>query len=78
MLSRQARDPGPALLFGVNFADGRIKGYGLMGPDGEKTFFVQCCRGNTGYGINDFKTKTLNRTAIIEQKKNRVTAQLEA
>lgn len=42
------------LLFGVNFADGRIKGYGLdfMGQD--KTFFVQCCRGNADYGVNDF------------------------
>ena len=31
-----------ALLFGVNFADGRIKGYGLQMPfgPGEKTFFV--------------------------------------
>ncbi|MEI8386252.1 MAG: DUF1566 domain-containing protein [Verrucomicrobiota bacterium] len=43
-------------LFGVNFADGRIKGYDLMMPGGreEKTFFVQCVRGNPGYGKNDF------------------------
>jgi len=42
-------------LFGVNFADGRIKGYGLTMPGGaEKTFFVQCVRGNTSYGINSF------------------------
>jgi hypothetical protein len=66
-------------LFGVNFADGRIKGYGLtmpgpnqgrpvpqgvrpggqsaaggITPNGEKTFFVICVRGNTGYGKNDF------------------------
>lgn len=42
-------------LFGVNFADGRIKGYGLTTPDGStKTFFVQCVRGNTGYGVNAF------------------------
>lgn len=41
-------------LFGVNFADGRIKGYDLTMPDGaEKTFFVQCVRGNPSYGIND-------------------------
>ncbi|PWB70426.1 MAG: hypothetical protein C3F15_13880, partial [Holophagae bacterium] len=39
------------MLFGVNFADGRIKGYGLAMPDGsEKTFFVQCVRGNLSYG----------------------------
>ena len=42
-------------LFGVNFADGRIKGYGLTMPGGgNKTFFVQCVRGNTDYGINNF------------------------
>jgi hypothetical protein len=44
------------LMFGVNFADGRIKGYGLtMGPGVEKTFFVQLVRGNPGYGENDFE-----------------------
>ncbi|MCI0498571.1 MAG: DUF1566 domain-containing protein [Planctomycetales bacterium] len=43
-------------LFGVNFADGRIKGYDLFMPGGgaEKTFFVLCVRGNPGYGKNDF------------------------
>lgn len=43
-------------LFGVNFADGRIKGYDLFMPGGgmEKTFFVQCVRGNPSYGKNDF------------------------
>ena len=44
------------LLFGVNFADGRIKGYGLSMPGGgDKTFFVLCCRGNEQYGRNDFQ-----------------------
>jgi hypothetical protein len=45
------------MMFGVNFADGRIKGYGLISPDprqGEKTFFVRLCRGNTDYGTNSF------------------------
>ena len=41
-------------LFGVNFADGRIKGYGLDTMRGEKTFFVLCVRGNPDYGSNDF------------------------
>lgn len=42
-------------LFGVNFADGRIKGYDLTMPDrSEKTFFVQCVRGSTNYGVNQF------------------------
>lgn len=43
-------------VFGVNFADGRIKGYDLAGPGGgEKTFFVLCVRGNPAYGRNDFQ-----------------------
>ncbi|MBT3318607.1 MAG: DUF1566 domain-containing protein [Clostridia bacterium] len=43
------------LAFGVNFADGRIKGYGLTDPlGGEKTFFVMHVRGNTEYGQNNF------------------------
>ena len=47
--------PEVQLLFGVNFADGRIKGYGMTMPGmGDKTFFVQCVRGNAYYGINDF------------------------
>ena len=42
-------------LFGVNFADGRIKGYDSTMPGGmAKTFFVQCVRGNTQYGVNNF------------------------
>jgi len=47
---------GYAKLFGVNFADGRIKGYDLLMPGGgrEKTFFVQYVRGNAQYGQNDF------------------------
>ena len=47
---------GAGKLFGVNFADGRIKGYDLTMPGGmEKTFFVQCVRGNANYGTNDFR-----------------------
>jgi hypothetical protein len=45
----------PNQMFGVNFADGRIKGYGTTMPGrGEKTFFVLCVRGNPAYGHNDF------------------------
>jgi len=41
------------MLFGVNFADGRIKGYGLtMNGGSQKTFYVICVRGNTSYGVN--------------------------
>jgi hypothetical protein len=46
---------GQATLFGVNFADGRIKGYGLRMPNGTvKKFVVLCVRGNPGYGTNAF------------------------
>ena len=45
---------GQQTLFGVNFADGRIKGYGLGYSGSGKTFFVMCCRGNTSYGENQF------------------------
>ncbi|MBN1257162.1 MAG: DUF1566 domain-containing protein [Planctomycetes bacterium] len=41
-------------MFGVNFADGRIKGYGLMTPKGEKTFYALYVRGNPEYGKNKF------------------------
>lgn len=47
---------GAETMFGVNFADGRIKGYGLTDPrgNGEKTFFVLYVRGNPAYGENNF------------------------
>ena len=46
-------------LFGLNLADGRIKGYDLVMPGNqEKTFFIQCVRGNNNYGINDFVDNT--------------------
>lgn len=46
-----------SLVFGVNFADGRIKGYGtgpMPGGTGDKTFFVLYVRGDAGYGVNQF------------------------
>jgi len=45
---------GNKTVFGVNFADGRIKGYGLWLRGGEKTFYVLYVRGNPDYGKNDF------------------------
>lgn len=50
-------------LFGVNFADGRIKGYGLTSPKGEKKFYVYFVRGNADYGKNDF-VETDNGTIV--------------
>jgi hypothetical protein len=47
---------GDATVFGVNFADGRIKGYPRdTGPGGQPfTKFVRYVRGNADYGVNDF------------------------
>jgi len=45
---------GDETVFGVNFADGRIKGYGLVIGGAPKTFFVSHVRGNPSYGVNDF------------------------
>ncbi|MCF7848372.1 MAG: sulfatase-like hydrolase/transferase [Kiritimatiellales bacterium] len=46
---------GNETMFGVNFADGRIKGYPIQSRRGEKTFFVLYVRGNPDYGKNKFK-----------------------
>jgi len=45
---------GGGTLFGLNLADGRIKGYGLSFMGGDKTFFVMYVRDNTSYGQNSF------------------------
>lgn len=41
---------GDPTMFGVNYVDGRIKGY----PTHIKEFYVRCVRGNSEYGSNDF------------------------
>jgi hypothetical protein len=41
-------------MFGVNFADGRIKGYGLRRRDREKAFYVLYVRGNPAYAGGEF------------------------
>jgi len=45
---------GDHTVFGVNFADGRIKGYGTSLHGSDKLAFVQYVRGGNNYGINDF------------------------
>jgi hypothetical protein len=44
-------------IFGVNFADGRIKGYNDLVPStgAENALYVRYVRGNKTYGINNFK-----------------------
>ncbi len=62
---------GNKTMFGVNFADGRIKGYptGNAGPKGTKKYFVLYVRGNKNYGKNDFvdngETVTDNATGLM-------------
>jgi PKD repeat protein len=41
---------GNPTVFGLNLADGRIKGY----PQNNKTYYVLCVRGNSDYGVNEF------------------------
>ncbi len=47
---------GNETMFGVNFADGRIKGYPMKDPRGRggKKFYVMYVRGNKDYGKNQF------------------------
>jgi hypothetical protein len=46
---------GADTMFGVNFVDGRIKGYPYNYPAANpKSFYVHCVTGNTDYGANDF------------------------
>ena len=40
---------GSETMFGVNFVDGRIKGYPTS-----QTYYTRCVRGNTDYGTNNF------------------------
>jgi len=50
---------GMETMFGVNFADGRIKGYPLTVPGvGDKLFYEKCVRGGQDYGINVFSANT--------------------
>jgi len=65
---------GDFTVFGVNFADGRIKGYGTTMPgSSEKLFEVRFVRGNPDYGTNDFidngnETITDNATGLMWSK----------
>jgi hypothetical protein len=46
---------GNETMFGVNFADGRIKGYPIKTRRGEGTYYVLYVRDNPDYGKNKFK-----------------------
>ncbi|MES9941811.1 MAG: DUF1566 domain-containing protein [Candidatus Thiodiazotropha sp. 6PLUC2] len=54
-LSPEGTMGGNDTMFGVNFVDGRIKGYPYNFPsNNSKTFYLFCVSGNDNYGINDF------------------------
>lgn len=50
---------GAKTFFGVNFADGRIKGYPKFnkGNKGSTKFYLRLVRGNSSYGKNNFEDK---------------------
>jgi len=59
---------GDPTMFGVNYVDGRIKGY----PTHIKEYYVRCVTGNTDYGVNDFvdnsdQTISDNATGLMWQ-----------
>ena len=64
---------GDETMFGVNFADGRIKGYPtgpMPGSSEDKGYYVYYVRGNSEYGKNDFTnngdgTITDNATGLM-------------
>lgn len=63
---------GDATVFGVNFIDGRIKGYPQYDKrtNSANTMYVRYVRGNTSYGINSFTdngngTVTDNATGLM-------------
>lgn len=49
---------GDDTMFGVNFVDGRIKGYPKNFGATDKVFYVRCVTGNTSYGTNVFVDNT--------------------
>jgi hypothetical protein len=61
---------GDDTMFGVNFIDGRIKGYPVSIGGNDFSFYVKCVRGNENYGKNSFSdngdgTITDSATALM-------------
>ena len=61
---------GDETMFGVNFIDGRIKGYPTNMRGTDKKFYVLCTTGSDDYGKNSFvdngdKTITDNATSLM-------------
>jgi len=69
---------GETTMFGVNFVDGRIKGYPIVNKD----YYVLCVRGNESYGQNNFKdngngTISDNATGLMWQQDDTQTTGFE-
>lgn len=65
-------------MFGVNFVDGRIKGY----PTKNKKYYVLCVRGNEAYGQNSFtnngdKTISDSATGLMWQEEDSKSSNFE-
>lgn len=69
-------------IFGVNFIDGRIKGYDADFMGSDKTFYVFCTRGESNYGKNNFtdnsdETITDSATSLMWQKNDTLSTDFE-
>ena len=62
MLSESFNPKGDDADFGLNFLDGRIKGYPIVLHGTENTLYARYVRGNPYYGVNDFRD---NRNGTI-------------
>lgn len=67
---------GASTMFGVNFADGRIKGYPA---NNQKKYYIKYVRGNTAYGINNYvdnqdATITDNATGLMWMQNDNTTS----
>lgn len=75
---------GAETMFGVNFADGRIKGYPtgpMPGQTTDKQYYVLFVRGNSDYGLNNFHdngagTITDSATGLMWMQNDNATAML--
>lgn len=73
---------GDETIFGVNFVDGRIKGYPTSMGNSDKLFYVLCTRGNEVYGENNFTdnsndTITDHATGLMWEKNDNTTSDFE-
>ncbi|WP_022850868.1 DUF1566 domain-containing protein [Limisalsivibrio acetivorans] len=73
---------GDETVFGVNFVDGRIKGYPVAIGGGDKLFYLSCVRGNGDYGKNSYTdngdgTVTDSATGLMWQRGDSASSSFE-